>query len=144
MAEPTRGDRTNGTSARTGTQAQEEVQPNDSSERLPNTITAGGRSRVVSRHLRGRPHARITANGVAHALENWILRGVRIDEHGEESMCYIGPAPGIRGMIRVAISMDDEKIITAFADQRATRALKRGDDDYFDMVYGDWEKRNEH
>ena len=59
-------------------------------------------------------------------------------------MCYIGPAPGIRGMIRVAISIDDEKIITAFADQRSTRALRRGDDDYFDMVYGDWEKRNEH
>ena len=53
-------------------------------------------------------------------------------------MCYIGPAPGIRGMIRVAVSMDDENIITAFADQGAARALRQGNDDYFDMDYEDW------
>ena len=59
-------------------------------------------------------------------------------------MCYIGPAPGIRVMIRVAISMDDEKIVTAFTDRRATRALRQGDDSYFDMDYEYWERRDEH
>ena len=59
-------------------------------------------------------------------------------------MCYIGPAPGMRVMIRVAVSMDDEKIITAFEDQRATRALRQGNDDYFDTDYEDWEKRIEY
>lgn len=114
------------------------------SSRLPATITAGGRTRTVSWHMRDKPHPRITAERVAHALENWILRGVRIDELGEESICYIGPAPGIRGMIRVVVSLDDENIVTAFADQRATRALRRGDDGYFDMGYEDWEKRVEY
>ena len=94
--------------------------------------------------MRNMPHPGITTERVAYALEYWILRGVRIDEHDEESICYIGPAPGLRGMIRVAVSMDDERIITAFADQSATRALRRGDDDYFDMEYEDWEKRVEH
>ena len=114
------------------------------SSRLPATITANGRTRLVSHHMRNKPHPRITAERVAHALENWTLRGVRIDSYGEESMCYIGPAPGIQIMIRVAISMDDEKIITAFTDDRATRALRRGDDSYFDMDYEYWERRDEH
>ena len=133
----------NGPSMRNGIQ-EHDAQPGDSSERLPETITAGGRTRTVSGHMRRRPHPRITAERVRHALANWILRGVRIDEYGEESMCYIGPAPGIRGVIRVVVSLDDEIIITAFADQSATRALRRGDDDYFDMDYEDWEKRDEH
>ena len=144
MAEPTRGDTLNGASNQDGVEAQDDNPPNQRTERLPDTITAGGRTRAVSRHIRDRPHPGITAERVRHALENWILRGLRIDEHGGESTCYIGPAPGIRGMIRVAVSPDDEKIITAFADQGATRALRRGDDDYFDMDYEDWEKRLEY
>lgn len=114
------------------------------SSHLPATITAGGITRAVSGHMRGMPHPGITAERVRHALENWILRGVRIDVLGDESMCYIGPAPGLREMLRVAVSMDDERIITAFSDQGATRALRRGDDDYFDLEYEDWEKRDEH
>ena len=142
MAEPTRGDRTNGTSARRRTQAQEEVQPSYGSERLPNTITAGGRTWTVSRHMKGRPHIGITAELVGHVLENWVIRGIKTETDGRQSSCFWAFAPGMRKMVRVAVSMDDRVIITAFQDRAATKSWSKRERSYFVEHYQNLEERD--
>ena len=36
-------------------------------------------------------------------------------------MCYLAFVPGMMEMVRLAVSMDDERIINAFPDRTATR-----------------------
>ena len=45
--------------------------------------------------------------------------------------------------MRVAVSMDDQRIPTAFADTPATDKWNSGDFDYFQRIYEEWEIRNE-
>ena len=58
-------------------------------------------------------------------------------------MCYISFVPGMTGMARVAVSMDDERIINAFQDRTATLNWNKGNMGYFVGVYGNLEVRNE-
>ena len=45
--------------------------------------------------------------------------------------------------MRVAVSMDDRRIASAFADDTATEKMNRGDIGYFQRNYEQWEMRNE-
>ena len=38
---------------------------------LPETIVAGGKTRLVTQHMRNDPHKEINAERVKHVLENW-------------------------------------------------------------------------
>ena len=49
----------------------------------------------------------------------------------------------MREMVRVAVSMDDERIINAFPDRTATRHWNKGNSGYFAHVYEDLEVRDE-
>ena len=109
--------------------------------RIPPSITVGGKTQTVSLHLQSAPHIGITAERVAYALGNWLIRGVRRETDGSESMCYIAAVPGLNELVRVAVSMDDERIITAFLDRTATRHWNREDKDYFVRVYQNLEER---
>ncbi len=46
-------------------------------------------------------------------------------------------------MLRVAVSLDDELIITAFPDRTATGHWNKGNLDYFDRTYQSLEVRDE-
>ena len=46
-------------------------------------------------------------------------------------------------MVNVAVSLDDERIVTAFLDRTATGHWNRGNRDYFEMRYENLEIRNE-
>ena len=95
--------------------------PSCGHRKMPETITAGGRTRTVTQYMRNHPHLGITAKRVENVLENWLIRGIRTESDGRQSRCYIGVVPGLDEMVRVAVSMDDERIISAFQDRTATR-----------------------
>ena len=76
-------------------------------------------------------------------LEYWVIKGVRTEEGGRQSMCYLAFVPGKMEMVRVAVSMDDERIINAFPDRTATRHWSKKNSLYFGRIYGDLEVRDE-
>ena len=110
--------------------------------RLPQTITAAGKVRTVSQHMRDFPHSGITAERVEHVLDHWLVRGIRTELDGSQSWCYLAFVYGMDEMVRVAVSMDDETIITAFRDRTATRHWNRGNQDYFIRNYQNLEERD--
>ena len=124
-----------------GTLAREDGQPNDSSKELPETITAGGITRTVSGHAIHDTHEGITAEIIEFVLENWVIRGVKTDADGRQSLCYWAFVPQLEKMVRVAVSMDDTTIITAFRDTAATRHWNEGNLSYFVRHYQDLEER---
>ncbi len=111
-------------------------------EQLPETITAGGRTRAVSRHMRNSTHIGITAERVRHVLENWVIRGIKIDADGRQSLCYWAYVPELEKMVRVAVSIDDTAIITAFRDTPATQKWRNSDLSYFDRRFRHLEVRD--
>lgn len=62
---------------------------------------------------------------------------------GRDSMNYFAFVPGLGELFRVAVSMDDERIITALADRTATRNWNKGNRNYFIEKYSQWEERRE-
>ena len=114
-----------------------------STQRLPPSITADGKTRMVTQYLRDNARPSITADRIVHVLEHWVIRGVRTEECGRQSMCYLAFVPGMMEMVRLAVSMDDDRIINAFPDRTATRHWNKGDTGYFARVYGDLEVRDE-
>ena len=112
-------------------------------ERLPPSITAGGKTRIGTQYLRDNARPGITAHRIVRVLEYWVIRGVRTEEGGRQSMCYLAFVPGMTEMVRLAVSMDDNRIINAFPDRTATRHWNKGNTGYFAGVYGDLEVRDE-
>ena len=92
--------------------------------------------------MREQRHLGITATMVAHVLDNWVMRGIRTERDGSQSRAYLAFVPGLDGMVRVAISMDDELIITAFQDRTATNHWNKGNHHYFVRNYEGLEERN--
>ena len=90
-------------------------------EGLSASITAGGKTRIVTQYLQDNARPGITADRIVRILERWVIRGVRTEEGGRQSMCYMAFVSGVTEMVRVAVSMDDERIINAFLDRTATR-----------------------
>lgn len=132
----------NGTSSRDGVDEQENTPPGDVSERLPDRITEGGRTRAVSRHAIRDTHLGITAEIIEFVLDNWVIRGAKTETDGRQSMCHWAFAPDLGDLVRVVVSMDDMLIITAFRDRAATQALRKGNRGYFDRKYRDLEDRD--
>lgn len=90
---------------------------------LPETITAGGVTRWLTRHLRDNPHPGVTAGRIQHVLENWIVRGICTDSNGSVTVTYWGFVPGRKPMLRVPVSLDEAEIITATFDSEAARRI---------------------
>ena len=116
--------------------------PSCGSRRLPRTITSGGRTRELTHHARNEVHPGVTAKRVERVLENWTIRGICKDSRGRPAVVHWGFVPGLRQMIRVAISMDDERIITAYQDRNATTSWKNEKRAYFVKRCQSLEERN--
>lgn len=119
---------------------------------LPRTLTAGGVQRDITLHVQRRAEERsyITEENLVEVLHNWVARGIRYDdprynEPRRASMVYWGwiEYAGTERLMRVAVSMDDRRIASAFADDTATEKMNRGDVGYFQRNYEQWEMRNE-
>lgn len=113
---------------------------------LPPTLTASGRTRNVTRHLQQQALRRreLTEERIVGVLENWIIRGVRFDIYQRQSVAYMGwvEYEGRNRLMRVAVSMDDQRIITAVLDGTATDKMEEGDWDYFRRHYAELEEGN--
>ena len=93
---------------------------------LPETITAGGVTRWLTRHLRDDPAPRVTADRIQYVLENWVVRGICKDGQGDcEAITYWGFVPGRNAMLRVPVSLDDQEIITAHFDNHAAERIEK-------------------
>lgn len=90
-----------------------------------------GKRRTLSLHRLNEPHPEVTNPHIAYVLANWVVKGVFTGDDGEQSLRYYGFVPGVRAMVRVAVSADDARILTAFRDSQATRHWKRGNLAYF-------------
>ena len=111
-------------------------------ERLQKTITAGSKTGTVSQHMQDAPHLGITAERVERVLDHWGVRGIRTERDGSQSRCYMGFVSGMDEFVRVAVSMDDETVITAFRDRTATRHWNKGNRGYFIRNYQNLEERD--
>ena len=111
--------------------------------RLPPTITAGGRTRTLTQHARQASHAGITAKRIERVLNDWLIRGQCVDSEGSRTITYWGFVPGLKSMIRVAVSLDDQRIVTAFPDRTAARHWNRGSREYFEGRCNNLEERDE-
>lgn len=109
---------------------------------LPETITAAGVTRWLTRHLRETTHAGITADRIQHVLENWVLRGICTDSEGNVAMTYWGFVPGRSAMLRVPVSLDDQEIITAVFDEGASGRVRQEGLSWFRRRCRDLEVRN--
>ena len=72
-----------------------------------------------------------TPERVEYVLGNWVVRGVCTDSKGAQSVVHWSYVYGFNRMVRVAVSMDDNTIITAYPDRTAGRHWDRGNLDYF-------------
>ena len=121
-------------------------QPNRGSSaeqrRLPQTITAGGVTRWLTRHLREYPDDGVTAGRIQYALENWVVRGICTGESGRETITYWGFVPGRDEMLRVPVSLDDEEIITAHFDEHAALRIEGEGRPWFQRRCRDLEVRD--
>ena len=120
--------------------------------RLPWTLTAGGVQRDITLHLQQGAEERsyITEENLVEVLRNWVARGIhydapRLNEPRRPSIVYWGwiKHAGMDRLMRVAVSMDERRIASAFAGDTATEKMNCGDIGYFQRNYEQWEMRNE-
>jgi hypothetical protein len=108
------------------------------------TIVAGGKERTLSSHAIQTRRPGITNARISFVIDNWQLRGIYSDpQTGRDSRVYLAFVPGMARVVRVAVSMDGSRILSAFPDRNATRNLARGNRDYFADKYRDLEERDD-
>ena len=120
----------------------------DDAAALPETLTAGGVTRLVTAHLQRQAvsiHDEITLERLTSVLNDWVVRGIRHDRDGRRSIAFLGwiEHESGRRLMRVAVSIDDRRIISAFLDTPATEKLVSGDMGYFQRNYERLEMRDE-
>lgn len=107
---------------------------NRSRENHRKTVVGGGKVRRISQHMLGdlqnNRHSEITRERVAYVLDNWVVRGVYTNPQGDSRVHYAF-VPDLGKVVRVAVSMDDKEIITAFPDTRATKKWQKGELTFF-------------
>ena len=100
-----------------------------------NVIVADGKSWTLTNHSVGQIEERgIRITWVVNVLENWVAR--RWNDR-RQSMNYWGHVEGRSQLLMVAVSADDERIVTVYFDTRGTERYDRhtrGQADFFDEV----------
>lgn len=87
---------------------------------LPATITADGKTRYLTRHLRHKGEEGVAESDIIYVLENWTIKGVCANRKGNVTGNYWGFLPNYdKIMMRVVVSQDNEEIITAYYDGTA-------------------------
>ena len=98
---------------------------------------------MVTRHLQGGLHSGVTAKGIERVLDNWLIRGDCIDSRGSRTMTHWGVRPGFKTLLRVAVTLDDETIVTSYPDRAASDNWLRGNIGWFKERCKDLEVRDE-
>ena len=79
--------------------------------------------RTETQHMVDEPHPGVTQKMAAQVLDRWILRGVETDPDGVKSRVYFGFPQGHKSLLRVVVSLDDQRVVSAFHDRNATTQL---------------------
>ena len=85
----------------------------------------------------------ISEDQVAYVLDNWFLKGIDNTPGRELSYVYFAYIQERSKVLKVATSIDDERIITTHFDRRATDNLRTGTRGYFLAKYQVLEERDE-
>ena len=113
-------------------------------ENCRKTIVAGGKRRRITPHLREgmqkESRREVTLARVAYVLDNWAIRGIHIKR---QNLNYLAFVPDVSKVIRVAVSLDDKAILSAYPDRTATRNWNQGNLTYFANQLAGMETRNE-
>ena len=114
---------------------------------MPITLTAGGKTRDITAHLQAQALYRpeLTPESLVSVLENWVIRGVYTDKEGNQGIAYLGLVEytGKQRLMQVGVSMDDQRICTAYLHRRALHNLRAGNWSYFESHLGNLETRYE-
>lgn len=103
---------------------------------------APGKRVQISLHwIRDRPHPEVSQKDIAYALANWRIRGIATDERGRQSRRHYAFVPEHGKVVRVAVSMDGKRFITAFIDGEATKYWHQGTQAYFSGEIANMEVR---
>ena len=101
----------------------------------PDAIVADGKRRTLTGHCMAQIRdRRIRETWIADVLENWVAR--RWNDR-RQSMNYWGHVEDRSRLLMVAVSADDERIVTAYFDTRGTEQYSRhtrGQAGFFDEV----------
>ena len=115
----------------------------DAQRGLPETITAGGVTRWLTRHVRDELDPGVTTDRIRHVLENWAIRGICKDSRGDsETVTYWGLVSGRQEMLRVVVSLDDQEIITAHFDDAVVKRIEEAGRPWFQRRCRDLEVRD--
>ena len=97
------------------------------SGKLPSTITVGSKTWTVTNYLRNKPadypnRRMITAERLREVLGNWLLRCITTSG-GRDGHTYWGKVEyaGKERLMRVVVSLDGERLVNAYLDDKATR-----------------------
>ena len=116
---------------------------NQYNERRRKTLVAGGKRRLLTPHLvdhlRSGERPEVTRERIVYVLENWVIRGVHTKR---QSMNYLAFVPEVDTVIRVAVSLDDKRIVTAYPDRTARNHLIQGEFAYFANQLANMEVRD--
>lgn len=119
----------------------EEDCANYDSDQTSRRITVRGRTRILVGHDLEGKHG-ITDRQIAYVLENWALRGIHTTSDDTQSWNYMAYVAQIGKIVIVAVSVDGDKIVTAFASAKMTRKWRQGDRNYFTRYYQRFEERD--
>lgn len=92
---------------------------------------AGGKKRRISKHILENPHPEVEKRDIVYVLSRWKIMGLRTDLTGRLSWNYYALVPRHNYVVRVAVSLDDSTVVTAFLDQTADKHWKTGNLAYF-------------
>ena len=103
---------------------------------------APGKRVLISLHWkRDRPHPEISHKDIAYVLANWRIRGIATDGKLRQSIRHYAFVPEHGKVVRVAVSMDGKRLITAFVDSAATEHWHQGTQAYFSREVANMEVR---
>lgn len=103
---------------------------------------APGKRVQISLHWkRDKPHPEVSHKDITHVLANWRIRGVATDDKGRQSLRHYAFVPEQGKVVRVAVSMDGKRFITAFIDSDATKYWHQGTQAYFSGEIANMEMR---
>ena len=121
---------------------------------LPEKITVVGVTRLVAKHFHDRAtpghklyRKEVTEARIKRVLEHWTAKGICKDSSGRYSNTYWGFVKGQSGkdhLMRVAVSLDDQTLVTGYYDDGALGRCEgwpTETKDWFEKRCLEWEVR---
>ena len=97
---------------------------------IPAPDAPGGRVSISIHWKKDNPHPEVSLKDAAYVLANWRIRGIGYSK-GVPSLRHYAFVPDKNKVVRVALSLDSKRFITAFIDSSATDHWRKANMAYF-------------